>query len=88
PNTVKKKIGSHMSKQIIKVTEALKQAGEPLSGQQLLIAAGYPSDSNTEQLEQFFLDIRNALAIEKSIVKLERDLNSQDWFTLANDSQK
>ncbi|MBD0442652.1 hypothetical protein HPJ17_17490 [Acinetobacter baumannii] len=77
-----------MSKQIIKVTEALKQAGEPLSGQQLLIAAGYPSDSNTEQLEQFFLDIRNALAIEKSIVKLERDLNSQDWFTLANDSQK
>jgi len=86
-NTTKTKAGSHMSQQIIKVTEALKQAGEPLSGQQLLIAAGYPSDSNTEQLEQFFLDIRNALAIEKSIVKLERDLNSQDWFTLANDSQ-
>lgn len=87
-STAKKKAGSHMSKQIIKVTEALKQAGEPLSGQQLLIAAGYPNDSNTEQLEQFFLDIRNALAIEKSIVKLERDLGSQDWFTLAKDSQK
>lgn len=88
PNTVKKKIGSHMSKQIIKVAEALKQAGEPLSGQQLLAAAGYPSDSNTEQLEHFFLDIRNALAIEKSIVKLERDFDGQDWFTLVKDSQK
>ena len=60
-STIKKKAGSHMSKQIIKVTEALKQAREPLSGQQLLIAAGYPSDSNIEQLEQFFLDIRDAL---------------------------
>lgn len=86
-STVKKKTGSHMSKQTIKVTEALKQAGEPLSGQQLLKAAGYPSDSNTEQLEQFFLDIRNALVIEKSIVKLERDVDSQDWFTLAKDTQ-
>ena len=85
--TVKKKTGSHMSKQIIKVAEALKQAGEPLSGQQLLAAAGYTSDSNTDQLEQFFLDIRNALAIEKSIEKLERDVDSQDWFTLAKDRQ-
>ncbi|HBQ4107676.1 TPA: hypothetical protein NEB77_005229 [Klebsiella pneumoniae] len=72
-----------MSKQIIKVVEALKQAGEPLSGQQLLAAAGYPNDSSTEQLEQFFLDIRDALAIEKSIVKLERGDDGQDWFTLA-----
>lgn len=86
--TVKKKTSSHMSKQTIKVAEALKQAEKPLSGQQLLIAAGYPSDSSTEQLEQFFLDIRNALAIEKSIVKLERDSDSQDWFTLAKDNQK
>ena len=86
-STVKKKAASHMSKKIIKVTEALKQAREPLSGQQLLIAAGYPSDSNTEQLEQFFLDIRNALSIEKSIIKLERDLSSQDWFTLAENNQ-
>lgn len=85
---VKEKTGSHMSKQIIKVTEALKQAGEPLSGQQLLKAAGYPNDSNTDQLEQFFLDIRNALAIEKSIIKLERDVDNQDWFTLAKDGQQ
>lgn len=86
--TVKEKAGSHMSKQIIKAVETLKQAGKPLSGQQLLAAAGYPSDSNTEQLEQFFLDIRDALTIERSIVKLERDDDSQDWFALAQNSQQ
>lgn len=85
---VKEKIGRRMSKQIIKVAEALRQTGKPLSGQQLLAAAGYPNDSSTEQLEQFFLDIRNALAIEKSIVKLERDDDSQDWFALVEDSQE
>lgn len=72
-----------MSNQVIKVVEALKQAGEPLSGQELLAAAGYPSDSCTAQLEQFFLDIRKALTIEKSIVRLERDDDGQDWFALA-----
>ncbi|MCU0189282.1 restriction endonuclease subunit S, partial [Citrobacter freundii] len=60
-SAIKEKTDNRMSKQIIKVAETLKQAGKPLSGQQLLAAAGYPSDSNTEQLEQFFLDIRNAL---------------------------
>ena len=81
--SVNNKTGSRMSKQIIKVVEALKQVGEPLSSQQLLAAAGYPNDSSTEQLEQFFLDIRNALATEKSIVKLERGDDGQDWFALA-----
>ncbi|WP_272675040.1 restriction endonuclease subunit S [Providencia sp. PROV075] len=82
-SAIKKKTGGRMSKQIIKVAEALKQAGEALSGQQLLGAAGYPSDSSIEQLEQFFLDIRDALIIEESIVKLERDDDGQDWFDLA-----
>ncbi|WP_019458579.1 restriction endonuclease subunit S [Acinetobacter sp. GG2] len=85
--TEKKKTGNCMTKQILNVTDALKQVGKPLSGQQLLMAAGYPLDSSTDQLEQFFLDIRNALVIEKSIVKLERDGNSQDWFALVKDSQ-
>jgi type I restriction enzyme S subunit len=79
---VDKKTGNRMSKPI-KVVEALKHAGEPLSGQQLLAAAGYPSDSSTEQLEQFFLDIRDALVIDESIVKLDRGDDSQDWFALA-----
>ncbi|MXR69954.1 hypothetical protein GNT65_14925 [Shewanella sp. JBTF-M18] len=85
---IKNKTGSRMSKQIIKVVDALKEAGEPLSGQQLLAAAGYPSDSDTDQLEQFFLDIRQELIVEKSIVKLERGDDGQDWFTLAQKAAK
>ncbi|MCL1126654.1 hypothetical protein [Shewanella surugensis] len=71
-----------MSKQIIKVVEALNKAGKSLSGQQLLTAAGYPNDSSIEQLDQFFLDIRNALTQDKTITKLERNDEGQDWFTL------
>lgn len=82
-SVLKKKTGERMSKQIIKVVEALRQAGEPLSGQQLLAAAGYPGDSSTDDLEKFFLDIRQALIFEKSIVKLERKDDGQDWFSLA-----
>lgn len=83
-SAIKTKTGNHMSKQIIKVVDALERAGEPLNGQQLLAAAGYPNDSSTEQLEQFFLDIRDALTIEESIVKLKRGDDCQDWFALAN----
>ncbi|WP_233465298.1 restriction endonuclease subunit S [Enterobacter asburiae] len=82
-STIKKKTGERMSKQIIKVVEALTQAGEPLSGQQLLAAAGYPSDSSTDDLEKFFLDVRQSLIVDKSIVKLERKNDGQDWFSLA-----
>lgn len=82
-SAVKKNRGSRMSKQITKVVDALKEAGKPLSGQQLLAAAGYPNDSSTDQLEQFFLDIRGALALEKTIIKLERGEDGQDWFALA-----
>ncbi|MEZ9440291.1 restriction endonuclease subunit S [Vibrio atlanticus] len=78
----KQKVDKTMNKQIINVVEALKAASEPLSGQQLLAAAGYPSDSCIEQLEQFFLDIRDSLA-KKDIVKQCRDKNGQDWFALA-----
>ncbi|BFM21488.1 restriction endonuclease subunit S [Gilvimarinus japonicus] len=81
-SAVERNKGSRMSRKIIKVVDALKEAGKPLSGQQLLAAAGYPSDSSTDQLERFFLDIREAMAIEKSIVKLKRSDDGQDWFTL------
>ncbi len=79
----KKKAGNRMNKKIIKVVEALKEAKKPLNGQGLLAAAGYPKDSSTEQLEQFFLDIRKALNADKSIIKLERSDDGQDWFALA-----
>ena len=69
-----------MSKEIIKVVEALKQAEKPLSGQQLLAAAGYPNDSGTDELENFFLDIRESLNREKSIVKIERSEDGQDYL--------
>ena len=82
PRMAKKKAGSVMSKQITKVIEALRLADAPLNGQQLLAAAGYPVDSTVEQLETFFLDIRETLLIEKSIVKLERSEDGQDWFAL------
>ena len=85
--TMKSKAGIPMSKIIIEVVEALKQSGEPLSGQQLLAAAGYPNDSSTAQLEQFFLDIRKSLTREKSIVKLERSDDGQDWFALADNEK-
>ncbi|HBD2230386.1 TPA: hypothetical protein KII07_000392 [Escherichia coli] len=75
-----------MSRKIITVVEALKQVGKPLSGQQLLAAAGYSSDSNTEDLERFFLDIRESLTNQKSITRLERSDDGQDWFSLT-DSQ-
>lgn len=43
-----------MSRGIIKVTEALRTANKPLTGQELMAAAGYPSNSGTEQLERVF----------------------------------
>nr|WP_246782115.1 restriction endonuclease subunit S [Wohlfahrtiimonas chitiniclastica] len=80
--TTKRKASKSMSSKIITVTEALKKANKPLSGQQLLNAAGYPNDSTTEELEKYFLDIRKALS-QKAIVKLERDKDQQDWFALS-----
>ena len=79
PNS-KKKVGNQVSKKIIKVVDALVGAGKPLSGQQLLGAAGYPNDSDTEALERFFLDIRESLS-RKLMVQLERR-DGEDWFSL------
>jgi type I restriction enzyme S subunit len=86
--SVKIKTGGSMSKQIINVVEALEQAGKPLSGQQLLAAAGYPSDSSIEELERFFLDIREALVRDKAIEKLKRSDDGQDWFSLVETSSQ
>lgn len=72
-----------MNNKIIKVIDALKNSELPLSGQQLLSAAGYPNDSSTEQLEEFFLDIR-AMLNDKRIIKVNRDDDGQDWFSIAD----
>lgn len=80
-NGIRKMKDKIVSDQPIKVVDALKKSGKPLSGQQLLSAAGYPRDSNVEQLEQFFLDIRSALNLQQ-IIKQYRDNDGQDWFAL------
>ncbi|PZP09382.1 MAG: restriction endonuclease subunit S [Pseudomonas protegens] len=74
--------GLPMAKGIIKISAALEAAGKPLSGQELLEAAGYPSDSGIDSLESFFLDIRESLE-EGAIIKLPRDEDSQDWFAIS-----
>lgn len=81
---VKKKSSETMTpKQIIPVYEVLQAAGKPLSGQELLASAGYPSDASTQQLEQFFLHIRHQLEL-KTITRNRRDNSDQDWFELSN----
>lgn len=77
---VKKKSSDSMTpKQIISVYEVLNAAGRALSGQELLANAGYPSDASTQQLEQFFLDIRQQLEL-KTITRNRRENSDQDWF--------
>ena len=87
-SSVKVKAGSDMSKQIINVVSALKKYNKPLNGQQLLVACGYPNDCSTEELEKFFLDIREALLHEKTITKLNRSDDGQDWFALTDTEEK
>lgn len=57
---VKTKAGKNMKpKMVIPVAVALKAAGTPLTAQALLTQSGYSSDATTEDLERFFLDIRD-----------------------------
>lgn len=78
----KHKVQSQMSRSISSIVEALKSSETPLSGQELMKAAGYPNDSPTELLESFFLELREALR-DRKIQKLPRDDEKQDWFSLA-----
>ena len=69
-------------KKIIPVYEALRTSGKALSGQELLASAGYPSDASTQQIEQFFLDIRQQLEL-KTIIRNRRDNSDQNWFEVS-----
>jgi type I restriction enzyme S subunit len=75
-----KKSKGKSKKMIIPVVDALKQSEKPLSAQQLLSAAGYPNNADTDQIEQFFLDIRKA--INGMQVETWRE-NDQDYFKVA-----
>jgi len=76
----REKTSSKRIKMIIPIIDALKQSEKPLSAQQLLSAAGYPNNADTDQLEQFFLDIRKA--IDDMQVEIWRE-DDQDYFRLA-----
>ncbi len=80
--SAKTKTGKNMkSKMIIPVVVALKAAGTPLTAQALLTQSGYPSDATTEDLERFFLDIRDQLKLGAILRERSGD---DDIFTLAN----
>lgn len=83
-----KATGERMSSVKIKtIIEVLNEAGKPLTSQQILSEAGYPNDVNSEQLEQFFLDIREQLLSNK-ITKFRTSDSYEDIFSLSNLKEK
>lgn len=78
---IKKKAGESMNPQnIMPIIEALKAAGQPLSSQDLLAQAGYPGNADTDQLEIFFLDIREQLNA-KTITRERK--GDKEFFAIA-----
>jgi len=76
---VKNRQNNKVKKMVIPVIDALKNAKESLTSQELLKKAGYPLDASIDQVETFFLDIRSALD-EK---KITRDrVGDEDVFKL------
>jgi type I restriction enzyme, S subunit len=63
------------------VIQALKTSGKELSAQQLFQLAGYPPEAESELVEEFFVEVRNALN-NNQIQK--RRQNETDWFSLIN----
>lgn len=75
-----KQAGNTMQKkEIVPILEALKRAERPLDSQELLSLAGYPNDASTEDLEKFFLDIREQ--VQAGTIKRKRQ-GSKEIFTL------
>jgi type I restriction enzyme S subunit len=66
----------------IDVVQALREAGKELSGDDLFIEAGYPSDADAELIEVYFVNIRDALRDNKISKVRRRDM---DWFSLAGE---
>lgn len=62
------------------IVHALQEVGKELSGKDLLAAAGYPPDADSESIETFFVAVRDAL--KQELITRERR-NNTDWFSLA-----
>ncbi|MBE8233422.1 MAG: hypothetical protein HAW67_06760, partial [Endozoicomonadaceae bacterium] len=83
--STKRKINTRKKKVIIPIVEALKKLDQAISANELLIQSGYPQDASTEQIEDFFLDIRQQLDDEKISCKRKGD---EDYFMLINQANK
>ncbi|TBY44917.1 restriction endonuclease subunit S [Rhizobium leguminosarum] len=72
PSRRRSKPRTSLMKGQIPVSQALKGVDKPIDGQKLFYLCGYPEDSSTDLIEQFFLDLRTQLQAG-SILRLERD---------------
>jgi type I restriction enzyme, S subunit len=78
--TMKKKVKQRS--EVRSVIDVLRMKGEPISAQQLIAAAGYPSDAAPEEVERFLLDLRDNLLAKPPRLIRER-IGDQDFFSLA-----
>lgn len=76
----RKMVQQKRTRKIISIVDALKEATIPLSAQDLLMRAGYPNDVATDQLELFFLEVREQL--NEGTITCHREGN-EDIFVLA-----
>lgn len=79
PSRRRSKARTSLMKGQIPVSQALEGTDKPIDGQKLFSLCGYPEDSSTDLIEQFFLDLRTQLQAG-SILRLERD--GSDVFVL------
>ena len=77
--TVRKRKSRESKKMIIPVIEVLLNSNKALSAQELFVAAGYPNNSSTELIEDFFMDIRQALESPK--MECQR-IENEDFFKI------
>jgi type I restriction enzyme, S subunit len=64
----------------IGIIQILQETGEELSAEELFLSSGYPKDAESELVEEFFVEVRDAL-INKQIKKRRHD--DMDWFSLS-----
>ena len=63
----------------ISVVQALQDAGRELSSEELFFAASYPSDAESELVEEFFVELRDGINNGQVVKKRRSD---SDWFSL------
>lgn len=81
PKMKKKDRNKQATAEQIDIAEVLQTAERELSSDELLIAAGYPGDADSESIEEFLVAVRDALK-NKKITRVRR--NDEDWFSVAN----